>query len=160
MIDLELDPRSVDSTIDYVDQMRQRILQGVRVGMNDAMQALAWNVVDKLQGSPIQSRSGKLMGGILGSPRVTENADYVRGSVAGRSSDGKPIGLWLEEGTHVPAVEGKLFAFTTPDGNTVFTRGHRAFDVKPHPFLNSSLDAMRQPIMDIIAARVREATAA
>lgn len=154
MIKLTLDPASVDRTVDYVEQMKQRIFAGMRAGMREAMQALAGDVIAR-----VHSRTGELVEAIERSPRVKETAEVIRGTIAAKVGR-KPIGIWLEEGTHVRAVKGNLYGFTAADGNTVFTRGHRAFDVKPHPILNPALDAMRQPIMEIIAARVREATAA
>jgi hypothetical protein len=136
--------------------VKERILEAVRVGMREAMEGLAWTVADKLQGNPIVSRSGKLLGAVLGSPKVTETADVIRGTVTADVGE-KHLGIWLEEGTHVQAVEGKLFQFTPADENTVYTRGHRAFDMKPHPFMNPSLAEFKAPIMEIIASRVAEA---
>ena len=157
MIALTLDPGSVEGVKDYLEETRRNILLAIRGGMQEGMEALAWDVADKFAGNPIVSRSGELLGGILGSPKVTETTEVIRGTVAAVSANGKPIGLWLEEGTHVPVVKGSLFQFTEPDGKTLYTRGHRAFDVKPHPFMNPSLREMKQPIMDIIAARLSEA---
>lgn len=156
MLQLAIDPASVDRVEDYLRQTQQNILSGIRSGMQEAMDGLARDVAGKLRGSPIVSRSGRLLGAILGSPKVTESTDTIRGTV---SSDvgKKHIGLWLEEGTHVEAVAGKLYGFTAADGNSVFTHGHRAFKVAAHPFLNPSLEDYRPTIMDIITARVGEA---
>lgn len=159
MINLRLDPASVDEVQDYLEVTRTRILAAIRSGMGEAMQALAYNVADKFSGNPIVSRSGDLLGGILGSPHVSETNEVIRGTVSAIGADGKPVGLWLEEGTHVEAVDGTLFQFTEADEGTFYSRGHRAFDVKPHPFMNPSLREMKQPIMDIIAARLSEALA-
>lgn len=156
MITLQVEQASVDSVKSYLEKVRQRILQGIREGMMEAMQGLAWNVADKLAGNPIVSRSGELLGAVLGSPKVTETPEVIRGTVTADVGN-KHLGIWLEEGTHVPAVEGSLFQFTPPDGDTVYSRGHRAFDVKPHPFMNPSLREFRAPIMAIIEARVAEA---
>lgn len=160
MIQLQVDPASVSTVEDYVEQIRRRILLAIREGMMEGMTALAWNVADKMSGNPIVSRSGDLLEGVLDSPKVTETPEVIRGTVSGRSADGKPVGLWLEEGTHVPAVKGDLYQFTEPDEGTLYARGHRAFDVKPHPFMNPALADMREPIQNIIAARLEEAVAA
>lgn len=156
MINLVIDQASVDSVQSYVEKVRLRILDGIRTGMQEAMQGLAWTVADKLSGNPIVSRSGELLGAVLGSPKVTETPQVIRGTVTAEVGK-KHLGIWLEEGTHVPAVAGKLFQFTPPDGETVYSRGHRAFDVKPHPFMNPSLQEFKAPIMEIISARVAEA---
>lgn len=156
MIGFVADESSVAGVADYLEQTRQNILAGIRQGMQQAMEGLAWTVADKLQGNPIVSRSGELLGAVLGSPKVTETPYYIKGTV---SSDvgGKHLGLWLEEGTNVKAVEGKLFHFTAADGASVFTHGHRAFQVAPHPFLNPSLDEYKPTILDIIQSRISEA---
>jgi hypothetical protein len=156
VIQFAIDEASVDRVEDYLEQTRQNILAGIRIGMREAMEGLSWDVADKLQGSPIVSRTGKLLGAILGSPKVSETADVIRGTVSSDVGQ-KHIGLWLEEGTSVKAVEGKLFHFTTADGKSVFTHGHKAFKVAPHPFLNPSLAEYKSTIMEIISQKVGEA---
>jgi hypothetical protein len=158
-VKLVLDPASVTQTVDYLQQARERILAAIREGMQTAMDGLAWKVVDNMQGNPVMSRSGELLEEILTSPKVTETTEVIRGTV---SSDvgKKHLGLWLEEGTHVPAVQSKLFEFSEPDAETLFTRGHRAFDVKPHPFLNPALREYETTITQIIQDAVAEAIAA
>jgi hypothetical protein len=155
-VTFQVEQRSVDAVESYLERTRQRILSGIRTGMQEAMEGLAFTVADKLQGNPIVSRSGELLGAILASPKVTETPQVIRGTVTADVGK-KHLGIWLEEGTHVPAVEGHLYQFTPADGETVYTRGHRAFDVKPHPFMNPSLREFKAPIMEIIQARVAEA---
>ena len=157
MLDFKVDQASVDATVDYVEQVKQRILEGVRSGMLEAMQGLAGTVADKLHGSPIVSRTGALLSAIEGSPKVTETDAIIRGTVTA-DVGAKHLGIWLEEGTHVPAVEGKLYQFTEADAGTFFARGHRAFDVKAHPFMNPALDEFKAPIMQIIADAIAAAT--
>jgi hypothetical protein len=89
---------------------------------------------------------------------VTETPEVIRGTVSADIGQ-KHIGLWLEEGTHVKAVQGNLYGFVEPDGKTFFTRGHKAFDVKPHPILNPALDNLRAAIFDNLQKRVDEAIA-
>lgn len=156
MLQLAVDEASVAGVTDYLEQTRQNILAGIRQGMQEAMEGLSWTVADKLQGNPIVSRSGKLLGAILGSPKVTETDTVIRGTVSSDVGQ-KHLGLWLEEGFSVQAVKGTLFQFTAADGNSVFTHGHRAFKVAPHPFLNPSLEEYKPTIMDIIAAKIGEA---
>lgn len=146
-----------DSAVpDYLDQVRLRIMSGIRGGMQQVVEGLSWNVADKLQGNPIVSRSGRLLGAVLGSAKVTESESYIKGTVSGMVN-GKPLGLWLEEGISVPAVAGKLYHFTAADGKSVFTHGHAAFQVAPHPFLNPSLEEYKPTILDIISQRITQA---
>jgi len=155
MLDFCVDEASVTGVKDYLEQTRQNIMAGIRSGMKEAMDGLSWTVADKLQGNPIVSRSGELLGHILGSPKVTETVSYIKGTVDAELGR-KHLGLWLEAGTSVPAVQGKLFQFTTADGDSVFTHGHKAFRVAPHPFMNPSLNEYRSTILDIITQRISE----
>jgi hypothetical protein len=145
VITLKVEQASVDSTVAYIDQVKERILVGIRSGMKEAMEGLAAAVESKLEGDPITSHTGELAGAIAKSPKVTETASIIRGTVTADVGL-KHLGIWLEEGTHVPAVEGKLYEFTEPDGDTFFARGHRAFDVKPHPFMNPALGRYFHPV--------------
>ena len=156
MITLQVEQASVDGVKSYLERVRQRILAGVREGIQEAMEGLAGTAVAQMAAAGIKSRKGDLISAIQSSPKVTEGPEYIRGTVSAEIGM-KHLGLWLEEGVHDPAVEGNLFQFTTPDGQTVFTRGHRAFDVKAHPFLNPALEQYKAPIMDIIAQHVAEA---
>jgi hypothetical protein len=158
MIAFEVDQASVAGVTDYLEQTRKNILAGIRTGMQEAMEGLSWNVADKLQGNPIVSRSGRLLGAVLGSPKVTETETYIKGTVSSMV-DGKPRGLWLEDGISVPAVAGVLFHFTAADGKSVFTHGHAAFQIAGRPFMNPSLQEYSPTIVDMIFAKVSEATA-
>jgi hypothetical protein len=151
-----LDPASVTQTTEYLEEAKYKILEAVREGMKEAMINLAWNVAGKLQGDPIITHTGGLLDAILNSPRVTETAELVRGTVSSDVNK-KHIGLWLEEGTHVPAVLRTLYEFTEPDGETFFTHGHQAFDVKPHPFMNPALEESQPMILETIRTRIEEA---
>jgi hypothetical protein len=157
-VELVVKPESVDEVLEHVDVVRQRILEGIRGGMKQAMEDLAYNVADKLFGNPIVSRSGELATAILESPKVTETPEVIRGTVTADVGR-KHLGIWLEEGTHVPAVDGKLYEFTEPDSGSFYTHGHVAFQVKAHPFMNPSLKEYQTTIMQIIADSVAEATA-
>lgn len=156
MIRLTLKQSSVDSVEAYMERVRQRIFANVRAGMQQAMEQLAGTVAEKLHGDPIVSRTGELEAAVLASPKVRETALVIQGRVSADIGQ-KHFGIWFEEGTHVPAVPGHLYGFTEPDGETFFTRGHRAFDVKPHPILNPSLREDKPAILQIIADRISAA---
>lgn len=180
MITLVLDPRSVDETVDYLEHSRQRILAAVKEGMLEAMEGLAGEAVAKFYEAGLKSQTGQTVENIEASPEVTSDEQRVRGRVSaerditlgGRKS--KHIGLWFQEGYHVPEVRdrrkpgsrrrdharaGDIYQFTEPDGSTFWTTGHKAFDVRPHPFLNPALEQYGPAISEIIQRRIDEALA-
>lgn len=158
MITLVLEQSSVDGVSAYLDRVKQRVLAGVRVGMQESMQELAGQTVEQMVIAGVVSRKGELLTAIESSPKVTETAKVIRGTVSADIGK-KHIGLWLQEGTHVKAVKGNLYGFMGADGGTVFTRGHKAFDVRPHPILNPALDVMRAAIFDNLQKHMDEAIA-
>lgn len=149
---------NVDATgvLDYLEATKLNIFAALRVGMGEAMVGLSYVVAGHTGGDPIISRSGKFVGAVLGSPKVTEREAYIKGTVSGMVG-GKPMGVWFDEGTKVPAVAGTLFHFTAADGDSVFTHGHQAFQVAPHPIMNPSLREYSPTIMEIISEKVAEA---
>ena len=165
MLVVTVTPQSVDQTIDYVERTKQRIFEKMREGMTEAMEGLAAEVVSEAGAAGIQARTGALFADILKSPRIRENAEAITGTVSTLSemtSGGRKfrgyLGTALDEGFHVKAVKSKgPYQFTAADGETFFTQGHIAFDIKPHPFLHRAKEAFTQPIMEIIANRVAEA---
>lgn len=164
MIEFKVDPRSVSNAVDYLEAVRKRIFEGVKGGMQEAMEGLAGVAVAEMGAAGIQNRTGELAADILVSPRVSESVTTIRGSVRamrsmklkGREFAGF-IGTALDEGFHVTAVEGSLFRFTEPGADTLYSRGHVAFDVAPHPFLKRAADSFAPSIIDLITARVNEA---
>ena len=164
MLRVTIDPRSVDNVVDYVERTKLRIFQKMREGMREAMDGLADEAVSQAQSAGIQIRTGELFLDILASPKVKETEDLIIGSVSAQSemtTGGLKfkgyLGTALDEGFKVPGVEGTLFQFTEADKDTLYSRGHIAFDVKPHPFLRQAKEAFTAPIMEIIAAAVAEA---
>jgi hypothetical protein len=164
MIELKVDPASITNTVDYLEAVRKNIFAGVRAGMEEAMEGLAGVAVAEMGASGIQSRTGELAANILKSPRIFENASVITGRVSargkmklkGRTFEGF-LGAALDQGFHVKAVEGSLLQFSPPGEGTLYSRGHVAFDVKPHPFLKAAADSFAPTLLDIITARVNEA---
>ena len=159
MIALEAEQSSIDRVDASLERSSRDILAAIRGGVQESMEGLARVVAGKLFGDPIQSRTGDLLAAVLGSPRVTETKDSIRGTVSADVGN-KHLGLWFEEGTHVPAVAGTLYQFTAADGASVFTHGHAAFQVKPHPIMNPSLEEYAPTILETVEARISEATSA
>ncbi|MDP9039836.1 MAG: hypothetical protein M3O02_11290 [Acidobacteriota bacterium] len=156
MVEAHVSSQSVAEVDAYLEGMRQRVFAGVRTGMQEAMEGLAYTVVDKLQGNPIVSRSGRLLGAILGGIKVRENAAAIKGTVSTDTHDGRNLGQWLEDGHDEPAVVGKLHFFAA-DGVERWIHGHRAFHVDGKPFLNPSLQEYEPTIMAIINQKVADA---
>lgn len=148
MIDLNVDAASVERVDAHLQSVRDRLLQGIRTGMLDAMVGLAATVADKLHGDPIHTRTGALLAAVMASPRVMVTETSVRGMVSS-NVDGKPLGSWLEDGVHEPATT-KLLKFMGRDGSMVFSRGHRQFYEMGKPFLMPSLEESKQKIFETI----------
>lgn len=165
MISLVLEQSSVDGVSAYLERVKQRVLAGVRVGMQESMQELAGETVAQMGVAGIVSRTGELVATIQSSPKVTETPEILRGTVSADVQNSiwggkvKHFGIWFEEGTHVKAVKGNLYGFTAAGGKTVFTRGHKAFDVRPHPILNPALEQMRAAIFANLQKHMDEAIA-
>lgn len=166
MLQVTIEQRSVDSVVGYVDRMKLRIFQKMYEGMEEAMQAMAGEAVVEAMAAGIHSRTGQLFSDILSSPTVRETPELVIGrvttksemAVAGRKFVGY-LGTALDQGFHVPASRRSAgpYQFVSADGDTVYTRGHIAFDVKPHPFLRKTKEVFTSPILEIIERRVAEA---
>ena len=167
MLEIKVDQSSVDSTLDYLERVKQRILDGVRAGMAEGMQVLAANTVAEMAAAGIQNRTRALAENVLNSPHLSENENSISGKVyAGARVKAKGGGMYssnlgniLNMGFADPAVGNEpMHQITAPDGYTSWARGHVAFDVKPHPFFRKALAVSESPIMDLIRARVAEAT--
>jgi hypothetical protein len=156
MLKFVVKDESVRGVNAYFRQMRDRVVSAALKGMLEAMQGLARNTVAKKSEVGIQSRSGNLDAAIVKSARASMSGDIIRGKVSGYS-DGKPLSLWLGEGTHVPAVADKLMVFVLPDGKTVFTRKHREFSTPARPFMNPSLNEYKAEIVATINRHMLEA---
>ncbi len=156
MITAQVQQQSVSAVNAYFDQTKQRIFAAVREGVAEGTEQLSWTIADKLQGNPIVSRSGELLGAVLNGVRLRETANAIQGSVfpdTGR----KNLAQWLEEGTSIPGVQGKLMAFfSAAMSGLKVIRSHQAFKVAPHPFMNTSLAESEGPIFDLILQKVTE----
>lgn len=150
MINLSITPGSIETAVQSFDERRRWIIAGVLEGMAEAMQDLALTTAENAP-----HRSGALERAILGSAKVKETGREIVGTVSGNV--GKlHIGLWLEQGTHVPAVVKKM-VLINEDGQLAFIRKHRAFQVPAHPFMNVTLDAQKQQIFETLRRHIREA---
>lgn len=165
MLDVKINPQS-ESIPAYMERVKLKIFEGVRAGMTEGMELLATNTVQELYASGIHRRTGALEAHILSSPRVTEDASFIRGRVTAESEVKAKggalyinnLGNILNMGFHDPAVGNEpMHQIAEPDGGTFWARGHVAFDVKPHPFFRKAVAASESPIMDLIREHVTEA---
>lgn len=111
-------------------------------------------VRDKLSGQVLNRRSGKLSNAVTHTPPAV-SADSVTTSVGVFS--GVPYARPLEYGATIPAVSGKLMVFEK-DGQLVFTRKRRSFQLKEYRYLRSSLEDMKDSILTQITKAVQEAS--
>jgi hypothetical protein len=162
MLDVFVDPKSVDATVEYIDAVKLRILDAVRSGMTESMQLLAETVVGEMAAAGVQNRTGELESNILRSPRVTETESEIRGRVFARAlvkakggaAYWQNMGNIFDMGFRDPKVKSGPHQIVGPTGDTFWARGHAAFDVRPHPFFKRSADVAEAPIMDLIRSRV------
>jgi hypothetical protein len=54
-----LDPVSVDETIAYIEEVRERILQAIRQGMREAMEGLADTTVEQFYAAGCTAAPGR-----------------------------------------------------------------------------------------------------
>lgn len=164
-LDVHVDPKSVEQTVDYIDAVKLRILDAVRGTMTEAMQLLAETVVGDMATEGIQNRTGALETNILRSPRVTENASEIRGRVfamalvkaKGGAEYWQNLGNILDMGFRDPKVASGPHQIVSANGDSFWAQGHIAFSVRPHPFFQRSLATAEAPIMDLIRSRIAEA---
>ena len=180
MIRFVVDPASVTGVTSHIEQLRERVLVGVRLGMRDAMQGLAEHTADNAP-----SQTGKLAERLRQSAEVTETPDQIIGTVRPRGFS-KSITRWIEGGVKQPAVDlsakyagiqaklagGKRISRTsqsfiekrhvmiydprrTGQAQGFFTR-HKAFTVPARPFLQQSQESYTANILETIRARIEE----
>lgn len=163
MIGYFVDQSSVDQTVEYLGTVRLRIFEQVRLGMAEAMEGLGATAIEQMAAAGIQSRTGKLEAGFE-QYSVRENRNVIVGlitpkrdmTIKGRTFPGF-VGTALDEGFRVPQIEGKFLQFTSATGDTLYSRGHVAFDVAPHPFLRAASERFAPTLIDIITERVNAA---
>jgi hypothetical protein len=164
MIRLEVDQPSFDAATDHLEAMRLNILAGICSGMMEGMQMFAGTVAEKLQGNPIQSRTGDLLNTILKSPRVVQTDTYIKGEVSTAGGKFRNLGIWLNFGTKFP-VKGNLSAypsqflhsFKPSNRSSIAQRGHGAFRIEPTFFFTDAFDETLPDILSIINQRIAEA---
>lgn len=163
-VEFKVDPASVVEVGDYIEGVRARLLAGIREGMQEGMEALANVAGNNLQAITSGQRQGpgRVLSALLQSPRVWQNQKAIGGYISAYVPGKGDVGGWLERGTSVPAVQGAkgmMYGFYAADGQSVFTHGHKAFTVAPHPFMQPALDEMTSTLIEIIQSKVANAVA-
>jgi hypothetical protein len=139
---------SVAEVQSSVRDFGRRVIRAILFGMREAMDMLGAAVAGK-----IHSRTGKTAASVLQGVRATETTALVVGRIGTGFVGAKPVGIWLERGTSVPSVSGKLMVFEGING-TVFTRKHAAFRVPARPVFNPTLQGLKEEITARIQARM------
>jgi hypothetical protein len=137
--------------LEYIEEVKLRAIEGATLGMGEAMDDLG-----NAAAGNAPKRTGELASIIARSPRVIATQRFIKGTVSANKG-GRNVGLWQEFGIHVPAVANKLMVFVAPGGQVVFTRGHKAFHIPGHPFMNPTLQERKARIIETIANGIREA---
>lgn len=107
-------------------------------------------------GNPLHSRTGNLSRSIV--QRLEEQGTSIT-AIVGAAPNAPYARIHEFGGTiHIPEVKNTLMVFTPKGGKTVFTMGHRAFDVQmpERSFLRSALEEKREQFR----LRINEAVAA
>jgi len=152
----------IQATQDYLEQVRQNILQAIRVGMYEGMESLAVNVVERLA-EVTEPGTGEFAASILKSPRIWEKAgEYIAGKVSTGQGKYRNLGLWIEFGTKFPTKGAGLGNYpqqflhgTTAEG--VAKHAHGAFRIAPRPFFNPAFEEYYPTILDTISDRIADA---
>ena len=129
---------SIDAVSNHIDNVKQRVLVGIRLGMRDGIRSLAQAEVEAVAG---HRRTG-LLARILGrGGRVIETGDKITAVYRPRYA-GKQEHYWLEYGTKNPSVEGKLMQINVA-GATVYRMSRRAFQMPGQPFFFATAEGFR-----------------
>jgi hypothetical protein len=159
----------VQQQADYIEQVRQNILNAIRIGMREGIASLDSDIVAKLDSVTTpgtgKKEDGRLDVAIAEGQKVFEKKDaYIGGEVKATPTGSKirNLPLWLELGTK-PPTKGKglskypkqFLAGSNPESRAV--HGHGAFRIEPHPFFNSTFQADYPTILDTINQRIAEA---
>lgn len=155
MLLFNISQTSVDAVTEHIENIKQRIMVGIRLGMRDGIRGLAQAEVQATSG---HTKSGELARILASSGKVFETADQIVAVYRPRNA-GKQPHYWLEYGTHVPEVSGPLMAMNI-GGEQLFRRGHRAFDVPARPFFFTTAEAYKARFLEAVSARVDEAVRA
>jgi hypothetical protein len=143
---------SIDAVSNHVENVKQRVLVGIRLGMRDGIRALARAEVEAVSG---HRRTG-LLERILGrGGRVIESGEQISAVYRPRYA-GKQEHYWLQYGVKNPAVEGKLMQINVA-GGTVYRMSRKGFETPGQPFFFATAEGFREQFFEILKARMDEA---
>lgn len=152
MISFALNRSSLEAALGHIDNVKQRVVVGIRLGMRDAMRGLSRQEVEAVSG---HQKTGKLARILGQGGRVIETGDFVTGIYRPRSPDLQPH-YWLQYGVKIPAVSGTLMQMNIA-GATLYRMGHRAFETPRQPFFFTTADQFREQFFRILAERLDQA---
>ncbi len=151
MILFTISRSSIDAVSNHVENVKQRVLVGIRLGMRDGIRGLARAEQEAVSG---HSRTG-LLERILGrGGRVIESGEQISAVYRPRYA-GKQEHYWLEYGTKNPAVEGKLMQINVA-GTIMYRMSRKAFQTPGQPFFFATAEGFREQFFEILKARMDE----
>jgi|GEM_PF-5278324 len=152
MILFQITQTSVDASVAHIENMQERILVGIRLGMRDGVRGLAQ--AEAAAAAP--HRKTGLLERILGrAGRVIETGTEIVAIYKPRSSSKQPH-YWLEYGVSIPEVTDVLVPMQI-GGETLFRSAHKAFTEAAKPFIIATGEAYEGAFFERLSARVDEA---
>lgn len=178
MIEITVDEESVTRSLGYLDRVRDRVLENVRVSMKEAATEFAAITMSAVHGARVEARTGLLDAQTIGSAHVSENSRDIIAWVNVKRNikwSGKefrfPLGMWFEEGHYVRGRDTQNIVEKVLKKGVVTERlknrarqypqrrqKAKGYRIGPFPYTEQAIDAARSPIAEIINAAVREAT--
>jgi hypothetical protein len=151
MILFSVNRASIDAVSNHIENVKQRVLVGIRLGMRDGIRGLAQAEVEAVGG---HRRTG-LLARILGrGGRVIETGDQITAVYRPRYA-GKQEHYWLEYGTKNSAVEDKLMQINVA-GSAIYRMSRKAFKTPAQPFFFATAEGFRDRFIEIVKARMDE----
>lgn len=156
LIEFTVDSSQVEG---YLERKGELIIAALRGELSDqTINLLSYVKDEKLSGQVLNQRSGNLKNS--GFTEMSETAETLLGTVNFGAT--VPYARIHEFGgsINVPEVTDKLMVFER-DGQTIFTRRHRAFTVQmpARPYLGPSLEEKSPQIIGALQGAVNEAAA-
>ncbi len=152
MILFTVNRASIDAVSNHIENVKQRVLVGIRLGMRDGIRGLARAEVEAVSG---HTRTG-LLERILGrGGRVIESGEQISAVYRPRYA-GKQEHYWLEYGTKNPAVKDKLMQINVA-GTIMYRMSRKGFETPGQPFFFATAEGFKGRFFEILKARMDEA---
>ena len=155
MILFTINRASMDAISNHIEDVKQSVLVGIRLGMHDGIRALARAEAEAASG---HSRTGLLERILSRAGRVIETQDLITAVYRPRSP-GKQPHYWLEYGVKNPAVSGELMQMNI-GGQVIYRMSRKAFETPGQPFFFATGENFRARFFEIVSERIGQAMSA